>query len=351
MDERKRRVAVSEQAAEWLLRTKDAEMSQAERLEFVRWLRESPVHVAEMLRIAQLHGALGSFQHWADITPGGAEEDTVAMFPAASPRAEGRKIRGRLLPLSLAASAVCAVLVGSIWLIPRLGQQEFDTDIGERREVTLADGSHLQIAPETRVRVRFGTKQRRVVLEHGRAVFRVAKDPARPFVVEADRTTVRAVGTAFGVELERDAVTVTVSHGRIAVTQAPPKDIPFIDANAPPMPAMTLVAGEQVAARAGHLSAVHHVDVGRELAWADNRLVLQDDTVAEAAQLFNNANRLQLRIADPTLAARRISGVFDASDPLSFVALLESEQPPISAERSGDELVIRLAGGGSKVSP
>jgi ferric-dicitrate binding protein FerR (iron transport regulator) len=59
---------------------------------------------------------------------------------------------------------------------------------------------------------------------------------------------------------------------------------------------------------------------------------------------------LQLRIADPTLAARKISGVFDASDPLSFVALLESEQPPISAERNGDELIIRLAGG-SKVSP
>jgi transmembrane sensor len=303
-----------------------------------------------MLRIAQLHGALGSFPHWADITPGAAEDDTVAMFPAASAPAEGRKIRGRLLPLSLAASAVCAVLVGSIGLFSRLGQQEFDTDIGERREVTLADGSHLQIAPGTRVRVRLGTKQRRVVLEHGRAVFRVAKDPARPFVVEADRTTVRAVGTAFGVELEHDAVTVTVSHGRIAVTETPPKDIPFIDANAPPMPAMNLVAGEQVAARAGRLSAVHHVDVGRELAWADNRLVLQDDTVAEAAQLFNNANRLQLRIADPTLAARKISGVFDASDPLSFVALLESEQPPISAERSGDELVIRLAGG-SKVSP
>jgi transmembrane sensor len=351
MDERERRARVSEQAAEWLLRSKDSAMPHAERIEFVDWLRESPLHVEEMLRVAQLHGALGTFRCWADIAPGGMEANPVATFPAlgsqgydaGSRSIAGKKFRPKSLPLSLAAAAACAMLAGLIWLVPNLGAQVFDTDIAERREVTLADGSHLQIAPGTRVRVSLGTKQRRVVLEHGRAVFRVAKDPARPFLVEANRTTVRAVGTAFGVEIDRDAVTVTVSHGRIAVTEALPNDIPFADSGTRTMPPMTLIAGEQVAVRSGHLSAVRSVDVGRALAWADNRLVLQNDTVAVAAHLFNNANRLQLHIADPTLAARKVSGVFDASDPLSFVALLQSEQPGVIVEITGNDYVVRLA--------
>jgi transmembrane sensor len=143
--------------------------------------------------------------------------------------------------------------------------------------------------------------------------------------------------------VDRDVVTVTVSHGRIAVTEALPRDIPFIDTGSRNPPAMTLIAGEQVAVHSGRVSAVRSVDIGRALAWADNRLILQNDTVAEAARLFNHSNRLQLSIEDPALAARRISGVFDASDPLSFVALLQSEQPSIVVDTHGDELIVRIA--------
>ncbi|MDB6083412.1 MAG: anti-FecI sigma factor, FecR [Gammaproteobacteria bacterium] len=344
MDDRERRARVSEQAAEWLLSSKESAMSHAERIEFVDWLRESPLHVEEMLRAAQLHGALGTFADWANVTPGDLQANPVAAFPPTGVHAlGGESRRPRSFTLSLAAAAACAVLGGLLWLVPRLGDQVFDTDVAERREVTLADGSHLQIAPQTRVRVRLGATERRVVLEHGRAVFRVAKDPSRPFLVEARRTTVRAVGTAFGVEIDHNAVTVTVSHGRIAVTEALASEIPFIDSGSQSIPAMTLIAGEQVAVHSGHPSAVRNVDVGRELAWADDRLVLRNDSVADAARLFNNANRLQLHITDPALAARKVSGVFDASDPLSFVALLQSEQPEVAVESNGDDYVVRLA--------
>lgn len=54
---------------------------------------------------------------------------------------------------------------------------------------------------------------RRVQLEHGRALFRVTKNAQRPFLVNADNTSVRAGGTAFGVETGRRGVVVTVASG------------------------------------------------------------------------------------------------------------------------------------------
>src|SRR5690606_23063359 len=113
------------------------------------------------------------------------------------------------------------LVTAALWLLPSFNGQLIATERGERREVVLADGSVVQVDPQTRLDVRFDDRFRRVVLTQGRAVFRVARQPGRPFFVESGEAVVRAVGTAFGVERrEHGRLVVTVAEGKVAVERS-----------------------------------------------------------------------------------------------------------------------------------
>jgi transmembrane sensor len=376
MDASNRRRRAGEEAAEWWVLLQ-GEVSRTQREQYVDWLRESSVHVAEMLRLAQIHGALEQFERWAQTPTVGSDddEDIIVTLPASArsqpppqsqPEHTPRQVRFAWL---VAAALVLATALTTL-LLPALHGQVIQTDRAERREVALADGSVVQVDPETRLRVEYKEHTRRVFLERGRAMFHVAKNPDRPFLVEAEDTTVRAVGTAFAVDRQPESVVVTVAEGKVAVlsshtsdaapaalqkgapnlahvhAKAPPGDgtsslYPFYsdksrvnlaesseksDSSESPVPEIFLTANEQVTvARSGNAEPVRQVDSGRALAWADGRLIFQNQSVNEAVQQFNRYNRIQLYVGDAELARRPISGVFNASDPESFVAFIQSE--------------------------
>jgi transmembrane sensor len=359
MDARERRALAAEAATEWWVCLQGGDASNREREQFVDWLRESPLHVTEMLRIARLHEALARFQGWTSIptdsapnaTPGeAASNEIVVPFPPRLHRAT-HDVRGAPKRLRIAAALTCAVtlvalVVAAIWMRVGLGWQTIETERGERREVALADGSVLQVGPQTRLRVRFTDRERHVLLDHGGTLFRVAKNAHRPFIVEMDHTLVRAVGTAFAVEQRGQAVVVTVAEGKVAVLQ-------HQDAvqriTSPPMPpesgdpaqsrdasgtarrpdqSLILIAGQQVAVPgSGLIGLVRKVDSERELAWASGRLVFEHAAIDHVIEQFNRFNRVQLAVVDEDLGRRQISGVFDASDPESFIAFLASVTP------------------------
>ena len=82
----------------------------------------------------------------------------------------------------------------------------------------LADGSQLDLAPDSRVSTRFTLTRRDVRLERGQAFFSVARSPLRPFVVHVSGLAVTARGTAFDVRIGPSSTVVTVSEGRVDVT-------------------------------------------------------------------------------------------------------------------------------------
>ena len=57
---------------------------------------------------------------------------------------------------------------------------------------------------------------------------------------------------------------------------------------------------------------------------AEGRLVFDDTPIGEAVERFNRYNAIQLHVADARLAQKRISGVFEARRPESFVAFIQS---------------------------
>ena len=329
MDHRDRRRRAALEAAEWVVRLQDPKVTRSERAEYVRWLRESSLHLAEMLRVSHIHGELAVFPYWSEIAPieGSSDGGSVVEFSGAwgPPIKESRSVRGvRFRHYISALAAAIAILGVALAYFGDFQYRTIDTEAGERRTATLADGSVVRLSPETTLRVHFTRSERRIMLSRGEALFLVAKDPAKPFLVETDRTRVRAVGTAFDVEHRYDSVIVTVEEGRVAVTEAPTE--PFLTlAQNRATAEVSLDADQQIIVPAGGSTGqVRKVDSHRELAWADGHLVFDHDPVAAVVRQFNRFNRVQIQVLDPQLAARPVSAVFSVSGPEAFVSFLEA---------------------------
>jgi transmembrane sensor len=350
MDANDRRERATQEAAAWwnrLAAARPGEMSRSDREVFTNWLRESPLHIAELLRIAQVHDALDRFKGWAGIE--GDEADgagnVVALHAGREVPGEAGRAGRRAHPgfWAIAASTVLFALVAG-WLALEQRGVRIETDLAERRQVMLDDGTVVQLEPETRLRVRLEDRERNVGLEQGRALFRVAKDAQRPFRVSTQHTSVRAVGTAFGVETAGGDVIVTVAEGKVAVER--PREATKQGAGADDaLPALDseifLTAGQQLRVESsGAVDPVQSVDTTRALAWAQGQLVFENDTLADVVAQFNRYNRTQLRISDARLTTRRVSGVFDATDTETLLAFIRQAGSGIAITRTDEGIVI-----------
>jgi len=226
----------------------------------------------------------------------------------ASQAERGRGARtDRRLALAGGAAALAAGAAG-FWVTQR--EPLYTTTIGEVRRAALADGSGMVLNAATRVHVALGAHERRVRLAQGEAWFQVAKDPARPFVVEAGRVRVRAVGTAFSVRRLSHGAEVMVSEGIVEAWLVGEEEA-----------RTRLVAGQRARVLEGgpiliEAQAVSAIE--RKLAWRSEKIELDGETLGEAIAEFNRFNRRQVILADNSLAGRRLYGVFRADDPESF---------------------------------
>jgi transmembrane sensor len=98
----------------------------------------------------------------------------------------------------------------------------------------------------------------RIRLVAGQALFRVAKDKTRPFIVTAGDRTVTALGTAFDVRLEAHKVEVTLLEGRVAVRGL---------GQASNQPTLELKPRQQLVAYDGDPPTIRAVNVAIASAW------------------------------------------------------------------------------------
>lgn len=354
---------IYEEASAWFVEYRAGDLDESARRDFDKWLRKSPEHLTAYLEIAAIWcegSSLDPRRRWdaesliaqareepdnvvalwgTSVVP--MLEESVSPAPAiegvALPRASSRR---RFFALAASAAALVAIGGTCAWLA--YSSPEYSTTIGEQRSIELADGSTVSMNSKSRVRVRYSKGERAVDLLEGQALFHVAKDGARPFVVSADGTRVRAVGTQFDVYERRSGTVVTVLEGEVAVlapvvTEArrPAPGAAVLDVPA----TISVSAGEQVTVTSKLTRKADHADVAAATAWTERRIVFESATLSDVAEEFNRYNERQLVIQDPQLYDFHISGAFSSTDPDSLIRFLR-ERPGVRVTQTESEIRI-----------
>lgn len=322
-------------AAHWLSVLSDENCTEAERRQFFSWLRSSGQHVDEFLRLSRLAGRMGQRELWP-------EADVAELIAAARASGEGNvtpldfspevitpRPARRTLRWSLAAAAACVFVVAGLiagrsqieqWLAP-----EYVTAVGEQRSITLEDGSVVELNSQSRLRAHFEAHLRAIELLEGEAIFRVSKDPNRPFRVRTGATDIVAVGTAFNVKASDSRTVVTVLEGRVRVNQrAADRSAAATDKA---ISEFELAVGDQlIVAKAQPAIRVSLRDTEKVTSWTERRLIFEDTPLSAAAAEFARYSPRAIRIEDSAVAERKINGVFDATDPASLAEFLKGDE-------------------------
>jgi transmembrane sensor len=336
----RKRELISQEAAEWFARMKDPHVSLDDRRRFLRWLKQSEIHVAEYLRVTGVDGNLRRAHLHLTLTDD-APSNIVRLFAGESERSSAAGSTASIRWKVAATVAACA-LAALLFLGIRTARYEhsIETELGEWKAVTLADGSELQLGPNTRLKFDLNEEQRSIALLRGEAYFKVAKDATRPFLVEANAYAVKAVGTQFAVSHRSDEVIVTVREGEVRVaprtrsTNRQAGDDESLELSVP------LTADEQLRIARTWPVTPSRINVRSELAWCEKLLMFeQGDSLGDAVKEFNTRNRVQLRL-DPLAASLPVRGIFDASDPLTFAQTVDKTSPVAVRRLAADILLI-----------
>jgi transmembrane sensor len=309
------------EAASWIVRLQAEDVSEADALAFDAWLEAAPANVTAY------DAALRTWREFA------LEADAVR---------EGLRARRAPRPafprLYAVGGAIAATVAVAALVIPALAPppptEVYATRTGEHRTVTLADGSRIDLNAGTRLSVTLRRHERQVVMEQGQALFDVAADKRRPFLIAAGDRTVRVVGTQFDVRRRAGRVSVTVTRGTVEVAPSGQGS----------GQAYRLHPGQRLEHQEGAAVAkVSAATPDQALGWRAGRLVYRDQPLSGVVADLNAEFSTPIRIDDPALAATPISGVLilDHEDAVvRRLALLVSAQ----AVPSSGGVVLQRAG-------
>jgi transmembrane sensor len=264
-------------------------------------------------RVSQLDGQIGR-RHLRSAEAGAP--------PRPWPRGAGRsaRVRGWWLAGKVAAAMAMLVGVAFAWGLRDHSSRgeptsrEYASFAGQRMTITLADGTRLTLAPASRVHVPldYGRAERTLTLE-GEGYFRVAHDPARPFIVRAGTAVTTDIGTAFDVRayVGDTVVRVAVAEGRVLVRGS------HVGAGA------HLTAGQVTVVDAhGRVNAPEMADAAVLTAWTRGELVFRDARLADVVTDLSRWYGVPLALRDPILAGRRFTGTFTSESVHDAIAVL-----------------------------
>ena len=326
------------EAAVWVARLHGPSRSRQMERECLAWQARSALH-----RLA-FEGCTDSWQDVAGVTlrtyaratateAGPISAKVTGQEGAqAEPKTGAGRVDARRWVLAFAATAIVPTLAGVLVLKPWWGGERYDTEVGEQRLVVLRDGTRMSLNTSTRVRVDLGLAQRTVQVEGGEALFEVAKDASRPFVVRAAGSEVRATGTAFVVRYapalagKREALDVTLVEGRVVV-HGVEHGLPAAEVE----PAVEMLPGQRLRfvggagltrSAAAPKTQLDRPRMDQVLAWKRGEALFDNASLAEAAAEMNRYSAVPIHVADAgdlgALGGLRVSGVFKTGDNLSF---------------------------------
>jgi transmembrane sensor len=280
-----------------------------------RWIDASSAHAIAFARAEAAWEA-------SDRLKAGLRDAPVEPDPPVARRLSRRMFAGAMIAASLfvAATVVTVHTLNDV--------DKYSTDVGEVRDVALADGSKMHLNSGTTAEVRYTEHGRRVRILQGEASFDVAHDKARPFDVEAKSAVIRAVGTAFNVRMRSTGVELTVTEGTVQVRAA-----------RTPIERVSAGNGAIICPQTVALTRLGKQEIGQRLAWRERMVELNGETLDQAVAEFNRYREKPILIGDPRVSSLRIGGRFGTADSSAFLAALAMSLP-VKAVESEDGSVM-----------
>lgn len=322
------------EAAEWVAR-RFCGFSSSQQDAFFEWLAADPAHSEAYVRHQDLWTRMGTLAEWM---PEHSE----------TPHRDLLKNRPTLFRSFWLGGVAAAVIVGMLLWLPEvlapkeIGSQSYVASDYQRH--TLPDGSIVEMNSGAAMVLNFTSEERRIDLVSSEALFHVAKDVNRPFIVSAKGVEVRAVGTAFNVRVTEQEVEVLVTEGQVRLDKKASGFASDENPNRSDSIAADLHAGQRssISLWGGFSQAiVTEVDeaaIFERLAWK-YRLEFDSIPLSEAVARINRRSVVQLEIADEEIAELLIVGTLRMDNIEHCVELIELTLD-ITSERVNDRKVI-----------
>jgi transmembrane sensor len=324
-----------EEAGQWLARV-DRGLTQAEHAELCEWLRE-PRHREALFRLARDWDSLAVLEELAEL------------FPLSTDDGFSWRFAGRVAAVLLLAIGVTAVLlyspphsrsapeaqVTSLLKNAARGASlsaDYVTPIGEHRTVKLPDTSEIRLNTNTELHVEYSATARLLTMSHGEALFQVAKDPNRAFIVRVAGYDFKAVGTAFDIRADAPGgLQLTVTEGRVRVHRtpvaAPEGDRAHTVRQAPSGDTTDVVVEANKAvsidAHSERIDVVTPDQIADTTAWQHGVIVFKATPLAQVISELSRYSTARFVISEPELAQLPVSGYFAVGDIDSLAAALE----------------------------
>jgi transmembrane sensor len=327
------RSTVEVEAAAWIAQLNGKGWSPADQAALREWCLRSHLHRDSLKRLAST---------WIELDALANCQATESWVPAGP---SGLKWN-RFWATHVAAIGIVVIMlvawVGSRFLVSWPPSVElYATRIGEQRSIQLPDHSTIHLNTNSLLEVDFRQDERRLRLVKGEALFEVAKDLRRPFIVNAAGSTVRALGTIFSVRITRDDVEVVVSRGAVSV-QKTIDDQGSTEMRPLPSPILHTREVAVLRDRAPEpivITTVNSHELEKKLAWTDGVLEFDGEPLEKVVAEVSRYTPVKVTIADPELRSIPVGGRFRIGE---TQALFDVIQASFGAEITyqKDSLVI-----------
>jgi transmembrane sensor len=300
-------------AADWLAR-EDRGLTAEEHDRMELWLEQSSRHKVAYLRLKA---------SWRRAS---------RLAALKSPLPVSRQPERRWFVSAAVAASLMIAAGGAAWFWRAQTSHplNYETAVGERQALRLADGTQVELDTNTRLHADLTGKSRTVTLDSGEAYFDVVHDASRPFTVYAGNRRITDIGTKFSVFRNGDDVRVVVTEGRVKIEQI----------DQPQAAPLLAQAGHEIIAKGSEtlLATKPDEEISNDLSWRRGVLVFNQQTLADAVEQFNRYNNRHIQV-EGSARKIRIGGSFKADNVDIFVQLLHRGYG-LSVNEQGDKIVV-----------
>lgn len=287
-----------EAAATWYVRLNSTPSTEADHQAWRHWLEASPQHAQAWARVEKLQN------QWAGLPV------DVSLSTLAGVQARRRAVL-KILGLLLAVGGTGWLTAEHFPYQAMLADQR--TATGQRRKLSLDDGSELDLNTDSAVDIAFNAELRLIRLHRGEILVQTARD-SRPFIVQAPQGSVRALGTRFIVRCGPTFTDVCVLD----------KAVELRPLNHPSR-VLCLDAGQQAHFDSEQISTATPAPAGAG-AWSRGMLTVIEWSLRDFIAELGRYRVGVLRCA-PTIAHLRLSGAFRIDDTDAILENLSRSLP------------------------